>query len=49
MDKMDELTDNEKRFLMIANDPAVRARLTARLEELGLLAAFLLAENETTQ
>ena len=49
MDKMDELTDNEKRFLMIANDPAVRACLTARLEELGLLFAFLLAENETTQ
>ena len=49
MDKMDELTDNEKRFLMIANDPAVRARLTARLAELGLLAAFLAAENGTNQ
>ena len=43
-----ELTESEKKFLQIVNDPAVRAHLLDRLEQLGLLAAFLEAENGTT-
>lgn len=44
---VDEMTDEEKRFLEIVNDAELREYLLARLEQLGLLAAFLAAENET--
>lgn len=43
------LTNNEMRFLEMANNPASRPNLLARLEQLGLLAAFLAAESGTTQ
>lgn len=46
--KSHELTAQEVQFLKEANDPAIRQRLLARLERLGLLSAFLAAENGTT-
>ena len=42
-------TEEEKKFLRIVNNPKLRARLLDRLAELGLLSAFLQAENETMQ
>ena len=44
-----KLTENESMFLQIANNPDVRERLLDRLAQLGLLAAFLAAENGTSQ
>lgn len=43
-----ELTSQEMEFLREVNDPNLRQHLLARLEQLGLLAAFLEAENGTT-
>lgn len=43
------MSDDEKRFLEMVHDPVLRQALLVRLETLGLLSAFLLAENETTQ
>ena len=43
-----EITKEEAEFLRIVNDPALRADLLERLAQLGLLAAFLRVENETT-
>ena len=41
--------DYEKQFIELVNDPDQRGRLLERLEKLGLLSAFLQAENETIQ
>lgn len=41
------LTEQESLFLQLANDPVTRSTLLARLEKLGLLSAFLEAENGT--
>ena len=46
---MIELTENEQKFLELANNPETRQVLLERLEQLGLLSAFLAAENGTTQ
>ena len=46
---MNKLTKEEKTFLETANDPDLRPHLLARLERLGLLSAFLLAESGTSQ
>lgn len=46
---MNEMTKNEAMFLEMANDPELRPHLLDRLERLGLLSAFLLAESGTTQ
>lgn len=42
------LTEDDKRFLNLANDPASRPSLLARLQELELLSEFLAAESGTT-
>lgn len=42
------MTEDEKRFLIMTKDPVLREDLLARLEQLGLLAAFLEAESGTT-
>ena len=42
------MNEREEQFLKMANDPEIRQALLARLEKLGLLSAFLRAENETT-
>ena len=42
------MTESELRFLEMANDPDARQALLERLEQLGLLSSFLLAEAETT-
>ena len=44
-----QLTMEEQLFLTLANDPVSRAGLLERLETLGLLSAFLEAENGTTE
>lgn len=44
-----DLTEDEYAFLCAANDPELRQDLLARLEQLGLLAAFQEAETGTTQ
>lgn len=41
------MTEDERRFLDMVHDPEIRQDLLARLEQLGLLAAFLSAESET--
>ena len=41
------MTDYEAIFLQMINDPDLRQDLLERLEQTGLLAAFLQAENET--
>lgn len=43
------LDEKEAQFLKMANDPKLRASLLERLEQLGLLSAFLAAENGTTR
>lgn len=43
------LSESEAKFLSMANDPVNRQHLLARLEQLGLLSAFLAAENGTSQ
>lgn len=43
------LHPDERLFLEMANDSVSRKRLLARLERLGLLSAFLEAENGTSQ
>lgn len=43
------VSEEESRFLHMVNDPVSRQHLLARLEQLGLLSAFLAAESETTQ
>ena len=40
---------DDKQFLMIAKSRELRPILLGRLQSLGLLDAFLQAENETTQ
>ena len=42
------MSAKEMLFLDMVHDPALRADLLARLAQLGLLAAFLAAENGTT-
>ena len=42
------MNSEDIRFLEMLHDPALRANLLVRLEKLGLLSAFLQAENETT-
>ena len=42
------MSQDEKRFLQMIHDPALREALLVRLEKLGLLSAFLEAENGTT-
>lgn len=42
------LTEDDKRFLILANDPVSRPSLLARLQELGLLSEFLAEESGTT-
>lgn len=51
MNQMNEfyLTCDETRFLNLVNDPAIRPSLLEHLEKLGLLSAFLEAENGTTE
>lgn len=39
---------NEQKFLEIIHDEAIRSNLLALLQDLGLLSAFLQAENGTT-
>lgn len=41
------ISDEEAKFLHMANDPVSRQFLLARLEQLGLLSAFLAAESGT--
>lgn len=41
------LEEETKRFLAMANDPAIRPNLLDRLQELGLLSAFLEKETGT--
>lgn len=43
------ITDEEKMFLELVQDPVSRKGLLDRLQDLGLLSAFLEAENGTTQ
>lgn len=43
------LSESEAKFLSMANDPVNRQHLLDRLEQLGLLSAFLAAENGTNQ
>jgi len=43
------MNDQDIQFLTILHNPALRAGLLERLEQLGLLASFLQVENETTQ
>lgn len=43
------LSESEAKFLSMANDPVNRQHLLDRLEQLGLLSAFLEAENGTSQ
>lgn len=42
------LTKEERDFLHMVHDPVSRRRLLGRLQDLGLLAAFLEAESGTT-
>ena len=42
------LTKEERDFLHMVHDPVSRQRLLGRLQDLGLLAAFLEAESGTT-
>ena len=44
---MVNLSDKERKFLEVANDPELRTLLLERLEKLGLRSAFLRAESET--
>lgn len=43
-----KLSDEEIKFLRMVNDPINRQHLLDRLEQLGLLSAFLEAESGTT-
>ena len=43
------MTREEIRFLEMVNNEEIRPNLLARLEQLGLLAAFLSVESGTTQ
>lgn len=43
------ITDRERMFLELVQDPVSRRGLLDRLQGLGLLSAFLEAENGTTQ
>ena len=43
------ITDRERMFLELVQDPVSRRGLLDRLQDLGLLSAFLEAENETIQ
>lgn len=43
------ISEDEAKFLKMAKGPTSRVDLLARLEKLGLLSAFLAAENGTTQ
>lgn len=43
------ITDEERMFLELVQDPVSRRGLLDRLQGLGLLSAFLEAENGTTQ
>ena len=43
------ITDEERMFLELVQDPVSRKGLLDRLQGLGLLSAFLEAENGTTQ
>ena len=45
--KNGNLTEDERKFLALANTPELRANLLEHLEQLGLLSAFLAAESET--
>lgn len=42
-----QLSEDEKKFLEIVSNPLSRPDLLARLEQLGLLSAFLSVESET--
>lgn len=42
-----DVSDEEIKFLRLANDPVTRQHLLGRLEQLGLLSAFLAAESGT--
>lgn len=44
----DNLTLEEKDFLTYVKSPELRPILLDRLQDLGLLSSFLLAENETS-
>lgn len=46
--KSHELTAQEAQFLKEVNDPTIRPNLLGRLQELGLLPEFLVAESGTT-
>jgi hypothetical protein len=43
------LTEDDKMFLNLANNPVSRPSLLALLQELGLLSEFLAAESGTNQ
>ena len=43
------MSEYERMFLEMLHDPKLKQDLLARLERIGLLAAFLEAENETTK
>lgn len=42
------MTEEEKQFLEMVHNPEIREALLERLARLGLLAAFLAAENGTS-
>ena len=42
------MNENDRQFLQMVHDPALRSVLLARLEKLGLLSAFLEVESGTT-
>lgn len=46
---LDDMSENERKFLQIVHDADLRAHLLARLEDQGLLSAFLEAESETNE
>lgn len=46
-DAQEDFSKEEKMFLQMVHDPVSRQHLLARLEQLGLLSAFLEAENGT--
>ena len=43
------MNEHERMFLEMLHDPKLKQDLLERLEKIGLLSAFLQAENETTQ
>ena len=46
-DAQEDFSKEEKTFLQMVHDPVSRQHLLAHLEQLGLLSAFLEAENGT--